>query len=76
MKIGYFLSSEEHGPRTLVDQTQQHLVETGHGFGIAGRRVHPERERLQRAAEHPAGMRIQLGADRAAQRLDVFHEGL
>ena len=36
---------------------------------------HSQAQRFERAAEHPAGMRIQLGADRASQRLDVFHDG-
>jgi hypothetical protein len=37
---------------------------------------HPDAQCLERPAEHPAGMRIQLGADGPAQRLDVFHEDL
>src|ERR1700733_10666457 len=35
---------------------------------------HADAQRFERSAEHPAGMRIQLGAYRSAQRLDVFHE--
>ena len=37
---------------------------------------HPQAQRFERPAEHPAGMGVQLGADRASQRLDVLHEGL
>jgi hypothetical protein len=33
-------------------------------------------QRLQRAAQHPAGMRIELRADGAAQRLDRLHHRL
>ena len=43
---------------------------------ILVRPFHPQAQRFERAAEHPAGMRIQLGADRASQRLDLFHERL
>jgi hypothetical protein len=30
---------------------------------------------FERPADHPAGMGVQLGADGASQRFDVFHEG-
>ena len=36
---------------------------------------HAQAQRFERAAEHPAGMRIKLGADRAPQRLDILHQG-
>ena len=35
---------------------------------------HADAECFERPADHPAGMGVQLGADGAAQRLDVLHE--
>ena len=37
---------------------------------------HADAQCFERPADHPAGMRVQLGADGASQRFDVFHEGL
>ncbi|OJH20872.1 hypothetical protein BLX88_00220, partial [Bacillus obstructivus] len=37
---------------------------------------HADAQGFQRAAEHPAGMRVELRADGTAQRLDLFHHGL
>ncbi len=45
--------------------------EIGRDLGrVLGRAHHAQRQRLQRAAEHPAGMGIELRADGGAQRLD------
>ena len=48
----------------------------GHDPGIAVAALHPQRERLERPADHPAGMRIELRADGAAQLLDRLHQRL
>jgi hypothetical protein len=60
------------------------VVDLGH-FGMAKQVIrhkprfrvgffHAEAQRFERSAEHPAGMRVQLGANGSAQGLDVFHE--
>ena len=54
----------------VVAQVVRHEPRVGVGF------FHADAQRLERPAEHPAGMRIELGADGAAQRLDVLHHGL
>ncbi len=36
---------------------------------------HADAQCLERPADHPAGVGVQLGADGASQRFDVFHEG-
>ena len=50
--------------------------ETGDGLCIAVGAFHADLQRFQRAAEHPAGMRIELRADGAAQRLHLLHHRL
>jgi hypothetical protein len=44
--------------------------EGGDDLAIAVRPAHAQRQRLERAAEHPAGMRVEPGADRGAQEAD------
>ena len=36
---------------------------------------HADAQCFERPADHPAGMRVQVGADGASQRFDVFHKG-
>ena len=36
---------------------------------------HADAQCFERPADHPAGMGVQLGADGASQRFDVFHDG-
>ncbi|MCY1248405.1 hypothetical protein D9M72_618320 [compost metagenome] len=50
--------------------------ELGDDAGIVIGLLHAHRQRFQRPAEHPAGMRVELGADRPAQRLYLFHHSL
>ncbi|EGE60534.1 hypothetical protein RHECNPAF_14110012 [Rhizobium etli CNPAF512] len=50
--------------------------EIGDGPRIAVCPLHAQLQRLERPAEHPAGMRIELRADRPAQRLDLLDHGL
>ena len=69
---GFVVMSEVVNPLHLVVVAQIIRHEPRILVGL----FHPQAQRFERAAEHPAGMRIQLGADRASQRLDVFHEGL
>ena len=46
----------------------------GDDAGVAVGPLHAQRQRLERAAEHPARMRVELRADGAAQRLDRLHQ--
>ena len=49
-------------------------VKVGDRLGVAVGFLHTQRQRLQRAAQHPAGVRIKLGADRAAQGAHLRHQ--
>ena len=57
-----------------------------HHFGVVAQVVrneprisvslfHADAECFERPADHPAGMGVQLCADGASQRFDVFHQG-
>ncbi len=47
--------------------------ELGDDLGVAAGGGHAQRQRLERARDHPGRMRIELGSDRAAQQLDRAH---
>ena len=48
----------------------------GHDPGIVVATLHAQRQRLERPADHPARVWVELGADSAPQLLDRLHQPL
>src|SRR5262249_32627668 len=62
--------------RQIVDLFDARMVtkELGHGSGIAICTLHAKRKRLERSANHPGRMRIELGADGPSKQPDRLHQ--
>src|SRR5262245_58874856 len=63
--------------RQIIDLFDSRMVtnELGHGSSIAICTLHAKRQRLERSANHPGRVGVELGADGPSKQPDRLHQG-